>query len=237
MRGEVSAIGGVRSGSRRGATSHRKISATPPTNVTGSTHSNNENSCIPRSREIPTTNRLVDVPIVVDIPPMMVARPIGSITPDTGNFARSEAPTRIGMSNTTIGVLFMKALRIAPAISVVNKATAGCFDQALLTTLASGCRAPVVSSALPTIISAQIAINASLPKPAKKSTGANNISPLRSYGNNVKPATSKIKIVSDDDSSGIRSRVNKNNAMTVRTSTAMPCASIVVAIKRTPFPS
>jgi len=58
--------------------------------------------------------------------------------PDTGNFARIEAPTRIGMSNTTIGVLFMKALKIAPAINVSSKARTGRVDQARLTTFASG---------------------------------------------------------------------------------------------------
>ena len=61
------------------------------------------------------------MPIVVDMPPMMVARPIGIMTPDTGNLERSDAPTRIGMSNTTIGVLFMNALRIAPATSVASE--------------------------------------------------------------------------------------------------------------------
>ena len=129
------------------------------------------------SRAIPTTSKLVDVPIVVDMPPTIVASPIGSMTPDTGNLARSDAPTRIGINNTTIGVLFMNALSIAPATSVTNSASTGLEDQARLTTVASGCNAPVVSSALPTIISAQIATSASLPKPAKKSMGARTTSP------------------------------------------------------------
>ncbi len=126
---------------------------------------------------MPTTSRLVDVPIVVDIPPIIVARPIGNIAPDTGNFTRIDAPTRIGMSNTTIGVLFIKALRIAPATSVVIRASTGRVDHALPTIVASGCKAPVVSSALPTIIRAQIATSASLPKPAKKSIGPRTTSP------------------------------------------------------------
>ena len=115
--------------------------------------------------------------MVVDIPPIIVARPIGIITPDTGNFDRSDAPTRIGINKTTIGVLFMKALSNAPATSVVSKASTGCVAQARPTTVASGCKAPVVSSALPTIISAQIAIKASLPKPAKKSAGPSTVTP------------------------------------------------------------
>ena len=104
--------------------------------------------------------------MVVDMPPMIVASPIGIMTPDTGNFDRSEAPTRIGISSTTIGVLFMKALRMAPATSVATMASTGREAQARPTMFASGCRDPVVSSALPTIMSAQIAISASLPKPA-----------------------------------------------------------------------
>jgi hypothetical protein len=65
----------------------------------------------------------------------------------------------IGMSNTTIGVLFMNALKTAPATSVVTRASTGRVDQARPTIVASGCSAPVVSSALPTIMSAQIAIS------------------------------------------------------------------------------
>jgi threonine dehydrogenase-like Zn-dependent dehydrogenase len=53
---------------------------------------------------------------------MIVASPIGIITPDTANLVRIEAPTSIGISNTTIGVLFIKALRIAPATSVASNA-------------------------------------------------------------------------------------------------------------------
>ena len=127
---------------------------------------------------MPTTSRLVDVPIVVDMPPMIVARPIGSMTPDIENLLRSDAPTRIGISSTTIGVLFMKALRTAPDTSVTSSAVNGMVDQALPTIVARGCRAPVVSSALPTIMSAQIATSASLPKPEKKSVACSTTSPF-----------------------------------------------------------
>ena len=165
---------------------------------------------------------------------MIVASPMGIMTPVTGNLERSDAPTMMGMSSTTIGVLFMKALSIAPATSVETIARTGLDDQALPTTLASGCSAPVVSSALPTIMSAQMAMSASLPKPAKKSMGPTATSPSFVYGNSVNPAVRIISIVSDDDSSGMRSRVNRNNATTVRTSTAMPCASGVMGCKASP---
>ena len=223
MRGDVSAIGGARSGSSRGATNQRNNIATPPTIATGKTHSNIENWCSGyKSFAIPTTSRFVEVPMVVDIPPTIVARPIGSMTPETGNLDRSEAPTSIGMSRTTIGVLFMNALSTAPATNVVNNASAGLVDQARPTIFASGWSAPVVSSALPTIINAQIATSASLPKPAKKSTGPSFVIPSCSYGNSANPATSTIRIASEDDSRGIRSRVKRNNATTVNIRTAIP---------------
>ncbi len=111
------------------------------------------------------------------MPPMIVASPIGSMTSETANFERSDAPTRMGISSTTIGVLFMNALRTAPATSVVISASTGRDDHARPTTVASGCSAPVVSRPLPTIISAQIATSASLPKPAKKSTARSATSP------------------------------------------------------------
>ena len=130
------------------------------------------------SREIPTTSKLVDVPMVVDIPPIIVARPIGNITSETGNLTRMETPTRIGNSNTTMGVLFRNALRMPAANRVTSVASRGRVDQALLTIVASGCSAPVVSIALPTIISAQIVINASLPKPAKNCTGPRGAPPV-----------------------------------------------------------
>jgi hypothetical protein len=89
----------------------------------------------------------------------------------TGILNRRVTPTRIGISSTTIGVLFMNALKTAAAISVTSNASSGRVDQARPTMTASGCKAPVVSSALPTIMSAQIVTSASLPNPAKKSIG------------------------------------------------------------------
>ena len=45
--------------------------------------SNIEKSLIPMSLAKPTTSKFVDVPIVVDIPPMIAAKPIGIMTFDT----------------------------------------------------------------------------------------------------------------------------------------------------------
>ncbi len=74
---------------------------------------------------MPTTSKFVDVPIVVDIPPIIVASPIGSMNPDAGNFVRNAIPTRIGIINTTIGVSLMNALSTNTATSISNSATFG----------------------------------------------------------------------------------------------------------------
>ena len=79
--------------------------------------------------------------------------------------------------------LFIKALSIAAAIKVKNKASNGLVDHALLTKLAKGCKAPVISIPFPIIISAQMVIKASFPKPAKNSMGFNGISFIW-YGKN-----------------------------------------------------
>jgi len=107
----------------------------------------------------------------VDMPPIIVARPIGSMMPDTGVFARMEIPTSIGIMSTAIGVPLIKALSTATATSISIKASNGRVDQVELTIVASGCKAPVVSSALPTIMREQIAMSASLPNPDKNWSG------------------------------------------------------------------
>ena len=78
---------------------------------------------------MPTTSKFVDVPMVVDMPPIIVARPIGSNTRETGVFARKEMPTSIGIMSTTIGVSLMKALNTATATSMSRRASTGRFDQ------------------------------------------------------------------------------------------------------------
>ena len=55
---------------------------------------------------------------------------MGSMTPETGNFTRIETLTSIGISKTTIGVLFMNALSAAPATKVTSSASTGRVDQA-----------------------------------------------------------------------------------------------------------
>jgi hypothetical protein len=90
--------------------------------------SNMAMSATPRSRVIPTTSRLVEVPMVVDMPPMIVARPIGSMNPDAGSCVRRAMPTRIGIMSTTIGVSLTNALMTNTATSMSNSAIFGRFD-------------------------------------------------------------------------------------------------------------
>ena len=145
--GDVSDNGGVLSGNIRGAINHKNKIPAPPTIITGIMKSNIEKSLIPMSLAKPTTSKFVDVPIVVDMPPMIAANPIGIMTFDTGNFVRRETPTNMGINNTMIGVLFMKALKTLAVIIVNRSARTGQFIHALLINDASGCSAPVLSIA------------------------------------------------------------------------------------------
>ena len=56
--------------------------ATPPAMAAGRAKSNMPKRVMPRSSATLTTSRLVEVPIVVVMPPTMVANAIGISTPD-----------------------------------------------------------------------------------------------------------------------------------------------------------
>ena len=104
--------------------------------------------------------------MVVAMPPIRVARPMG-IRMDEGCVRlRSATLTRIGSSMTTMGVLLRKALSAAATMSVSSRDIPGLARQLLAIITATGLSEPVVSSPLPTIISAAIVISASWPKPA-----------------------------------------------------------------------
>ena len=98
--------------------SHRnKIPKNPAINA-GITKSNNCIASSPISLAIPTTRRFVEVPIVVAIPPIIVAIPIGISTFEELIFAFSLTAIKAGINITTIGVLLINALKKAP-----NKST------------------------------------------------------------------------------------------------------------------
>ena len=65
------------------------------------------------------------MPIVVLIPPIMVAKPIGIRIFDGAVSVRCATPTRIGSIMTTIGVLFANALMNAALANVARSANAG----------------------------------------------------------------------------------------------------------------
>ena len=78
---------------------------------------------------MPTTSRLVEVPMVVAMPPISVARPTGISTRDGGRRLRKAEATSTGNSITTIGVLFKKALKTAASSKVSNIANWGALPQ------------------------------------------------------------------------------------------------------------
>ena len=115
---------------------------------------------MPRSAATATTSRLVDVPMLVAIPPIDVAKPIGINRSEAGVVVFSETLIRIGNSRMTTGVLLTNALSIAPITSVARKVSSGrcCHQRASWRPIGSS--APVRTSACPAIISAQTATSA-----------------------------------------------------------------------------
>ncbi len=96
-----------------------------PAMATGSAKSNISKRRIPRSAATATTSRLVEVPIVVPLPPMRVASPIGIKEVEADPPVRNATLTRTGSSITTIGVLFMKALNTPVKTSVASNEDEG----------------------------------------------------------------------------------------------------------------
>ena len=106
--------------------------------------------------------------MVVDMPPIKVAIPIGSNTLVVLMSVFRAAAIKAGINMTTIGVLFMKALKKAPKISTPRKANLGCLLQADDNKTTRGCKDPLTSMAFPIANKAQIVIRASCPKLDKK---------------------------------------------------------------------
>src|SRR5665811_1366622 len=98
-------MGGERFGSILGANNHRYRIATEPATNTGPAKSNMLKRSIPMSAATFTTSRLVDVPMVVAMPPTMLAKPIGSREQEGDIPVLTVTPIMIGNINTTMGVL------------------------------------------------------------------------------------------------------------------------------------
>ena len=190
--------------------------ATPAATTAGRAKSNMPKRSMPRSSATLTTKRLVDVPIVVAIPPTSVANPIGRRMREAEEEVRRQTLIRIGNSSTTMGVLFMNADNTAPTMSVARNDRNGALDHMRPSTRPTGSSAPVRTRPWPTTMSAQTATSASCPRPRKKSVAA---SP--GYGNSEKPTVRIANSPTLDTSSGIRSRVKRYSASTVSNITAI----------------
>jgi len=119
----------------------------------------------PKSRASDTMSRLVEVPIVVAMPPMITAKFIGISRRDGEPPARSARPITTGISTTTTGVSFTKALNVIATARIASVARWRLKAQRRARTRAMGSSAPVTMSARPRTIRQQIATRASWPKP------------------------------------------------------------------------
>ena len=149
-----------RAGINLGAINHKYNSPIAPAMMAGGAKSNMPNCASPRSAAIATTSRLVEVPIVVDIPPIEVAKPSGISNSDAGVAVFSDTLISIGNSKITIGVLLTKALSTAAITSVARKDNTGLTDHNRASSRPTGSSAPVRTNACPAIINEQTAISA-----------------------------------------------------------------------------
>ena len=118
----------------------------PPAIIAGKTKSNISNLGPPNSAERLTTNRFVEVPTLVAIPPTRVAKPMGIKTSEGELLLLEQTPINIGNSKTTTGVLFTNADSMAPKIKVIRKAIPGLLFQIFPRKLPRGTSAPVLTN-------------------------------------------------------------------------------------------
>ena len=198
-----------RAGISLGAINHKYKSPIAPAMMAGGAKSNMPNCVSPRSAAIATTSRLVEVPIVVDIPPIEVAKPSGINNSDAGVAVFSDTLISIGNSRITIGVLLTKALSMAAITSVARKDNTGLTDHNRASSRPTGSSAPVRTSAWPAIIKEQTAISAWCPNPVSKCEALSGpSSPVN--GINSKNNDRLTKINRLVEASGILSLAKKN---------------------------
>ena len=106
--------------------------------------------------------------MVVVMPPISVAIPIGIRIFDELIFVLRATAIRAGIKITTMGVLLMKALVNAPNNNTPRNEIFGCLIHDLDKKTTSGCKDPLISIALPIARSAQMVTKASWPKLEKK---------------------------------------------------------------------
>jgi len=168
----------------------------------------------PMSLATLTTSRLVDVPMVVVMPPTKVASPMGSSIGDESVFVRSATLIKIGNSKTTIGVLLTTALSEPAMIKVSNNESAGLIFHILAKFRPTGSNAPVRTSECPITINAHTVTSASCPKP-KNSEDGSKCPVALSKGKTVNTIHRITSTASEDVSSGMSSLLKKYKATTV----------------------
>ncbi len=99
--------------------------------------------------------------MVVPMPPINVAKPIGIRIPEGAVPVFRDTLIRIGRSKITIGTLFTNALRMAPITKVNRNESAGDIVQSFASTRPTGSSAPVCDKPCPIIIKAHTATRAS----------------------------------------------------------------------------
>ena len=107
-----------------------------------------------------TTRRLVEVPIVVDMPPIRMALLTGMSVREAGIPPRDASAARMGSISTSTGVSLTIMLSSIARTRVTSSPTCRLKRQTLVSSRDVGSSAPVVTSPRPMIISAQIVISA-----------------------------------------------------------------------------
>ena len=108
------------SGSSRGAISQRYGSATAKAVAAVAVNANSPSGSMPRSVAIDRTSRLVDVPMLVIMPPARIAKFTGINVRDAECPVRSARLRSIGSISTSTGVSLTKALATPATTSVTS---------------------------------------------------------------------------------------------------------------------
>ena len=116
---------------------------------------------------IVTTRMLVEVPMVVAIPPSKTAALTGISALEDAISPLAAIATMIGISSTITGVSLTNIDRKKASSSAVSRPSWALARNTLSSSRAKGSSAPVTTSPRPMIISAQIVISAEWPNPPK----------------------------------------------------------------------
>ena len=136
--------------------------------------------------------------------------------------ARDAAAMTSGISSTTTGVSLMKPLTAAAETITPSGASHGAAATHAASRRAIGSSAPVMTSAWPSTIKAQIATSAGWPKPEKKRIGSTAVPLFSVSGHSAKPSGSRPRMARLTVAIGSRSWISTANTSTANTSMARP---------------